>query len=172
MTTRAQGAAGLIVPDGVHVVPLGELPAGARLGVVASAYHGEIISTLLAGVVLEAGRQGIPAERVDVVEAPGAYELGLAARALAASGRYVAVVALGCVIRGGTPHFEYVAGEAAAQLSRAALDTGVPVAFGVLTVNTLEQALARAGGSEGNKGEEFAAAALALARALVAIDAG
>ena len=98
-----------------------------------------------------------------MVRVPGAFELPVAARKLAASGRYDAVVALGCVIRGGTPHFEYVAGECAGGLQRAALDTLVPVIFGVLTVETVEQAIERAATGEGNKGGEAMEAALEMA---------
>jgi 6,7-dimethyl-8-ribityllumazine synthase len=94
---------------------------------------------------------------------PGAYELPLVAKKLAESGRHDAVIAIGSVIRGDTPHFEYVAGECAAGLTRASLDTGVPIVFGVLTVDTVEQAEARAGGSLGNKGDEFAATAIEMA---------
>ena len=101
-----------------------------------------------------------------VFRVPGAFELPLVAKRLAESGRWDAVICLGAVIRGDTPHFEYVAGECAAGLTRVALDTGVPVVFGVLTTDDLDQALARAGGAEGNKGAEAAATALETAALL------
>jgi 6,7-dimethyl-8-ribityllumazine synthase len=99
---------------------------------------------------------------VPVVWVPGAFEIPLAAKRLAESGEHDAVVCLGAVIRGDTPHFEYVAGECAAGISRVALDTGVPISFGVLTTEDLDQALARAGGAEGNKGAEAAATAVEM----------
>jgi len=106
------------------------------------------------------------ADNLTVVRVPGAFELPLAARRLAGSGRFDAVVALGCVIRGDTPHFEYVAGECARGLQRAALDSGVPVAFGVLTVESVEQALQRAATGAGNKGGEAMESALEMAAVL------
>jgi len=108
----------------------------------------------------------VPEARVDVIWVPGAFELPVAAEVAAATGRYVALVALGCVVRGETPHFEYVAGEAARGLGNVALAHQLPVGFGVLTTETLEQALARAGGAAGNKGYEAADAALTTADVL------
>jgi 6,7-dimethyl-8-ribityllumazine synthase len=127
----------------------------------------EIVTTRL----LEGARQclretGVPETRVDVIWVPGAFELPVAAETAAASGRYAALVALGCVIRGETPHFDYVAGEAARGLGNVALAHQLPIGFGVLTTETLEQAIARAGGASGNKGYEAAAAALTTADVL------
>ena len=105
----------------------------------------------------------MPKERIDVMPVPGAFELPLGAMALAKTRRYACVVALGCVIRGDTPHFEYVAGEAASGLQLAGLETGVPVSFGVLTCDSRRQAEERAGGPQGNKGAEAALSALEMA---------
>ncbi len=140
------------------------------MAVVASRYHSEVIQALLDGAC-DVVRAALGEGRVDVVPVPGAFELGLACQAAAESGRYVAVVALGCVIRGDTPHFDYVCSEAARGVTLAALETGVPVGFGVVTVENAEQAWERAGGAAGNKGAEAADAALQLARTLAGIDA-
>jgi 6,7-dimethyl-8-ribityllumazine synthase len=142
----------------------GELSArGRKVAVVAARFNDLIVASLLKGAQaawLE--HDGAP-EDLTVVRVPGAFELPLVARKLAGSGRYDAVVALGCVIRGDTPHFEYVAGEAARGLQLASLESGVPVAFGVLTVESLEQALERAATGTGNKGGEAMESALEMA---------
>lgn len=135
---------------------------GARFAVVASRFNTELVEGLLDGALRAFDEHGVPQDHVTVVQVPGAFEIPLATKRLAASGRYEAVVALGAVVRGGTPHFEYVAGECARGISRVALDEDVPVIFGVLTVDTEEQARARAGGAEGNKGHEAALAALEM----------
>jgi len=134
-----------------------------RVGVLVSRYNETVTERLLAGAVACLGERGVPGELVDVVRVPGAWELPFAARALAERGGYRAIVALGAVIRGETAHFEYVAGEASRGLMDVALRYGVPVGFGLLTCDTLEQALARAGGGAGDKGHEAAAAALEAA---------
>jgi 6,7-dimethyl-8-ribityllumazine synthase len=136
---------------------------GRRVAIVAARFNDLIVASLLKGAQgawLECG--GEPQD-LTVVRVPGAFELPVTARKLAGSGRYDAVVALGCVIRGDTPHFEYVAGECARGLQLAALETGVPVAFGVLTVDSLEQALERAASGTGNKGGEAMESALEMA---------
>jgi 6,7-dimethyl-8-ribityllumazine synthase len=125
-----------------------------------SRYNETVTERLLAGAQACLRERGVPAAGVDVVRVPGAWELPFAARALAARGGYAAVVALGAVIRGETAHFEFVAGEASRGLMDVALHYGVPVGFGLLTCETLEQALARAGGNAGTKGYEATAAAL------------
>jgi 6,7-dimethyl-8-ribityllumazine synthase len=139
---------------------------GRRVAVVAARFNEPIVGELVKGASATWLERGGAAEDLSVVRVPGAFELPLAARKLAASGRYEAVVALGCVIRGDTPHFEYVAGECARGLQQAALETGVPIAFGVLTVDTLEQARARAAPGAGNKGAEAMDAALEMAALL------
>jgi 6,7-dimethyl-8-ribityllumazine synthase len=145
----------------------GEAGAGGhRVAIVAARFNDFIVASLVKGATAAwAARGGAPEELV-VVRVPGAFELPLAAKKLAASGRYDAVVALGCVIRGDTPHFEYVAGECARGLQQASLETGVAVAFGVLTVETVDQALERAATNAGNKGGEAMETALEMASLL------
>ncbi|ADU52072.1 6,7-dimethyl-8-ribityllumazine synthase [Thermaerobacter marianensis DSM 12885] len=138
-------------------------PAGIRLAVVVARYNRPVTAALLAGAQDALRRQGVPAEAVDVVWVPGSFELPVTARRLAASGRYHAIVALGAVLKGETAHFEYVAGAAAQGLLQAGLSTGVPVIFGVLTCETLEQALDRTGLRAGDRGAEAALAALEMA---------
>ncbi len=145
--------------------------AGRRFGIVASRYNSEVVERLLDGAVAAFQRHGVTLEGVEVHRVPGAWELPQALDALARRGGCDALVALGAVIRGETAHFEYVAGECSRGLAEVARAHRVPVAFGVLTCDSLEQALARAGGDAGNKGEEAALAALEMAN-LVARLAG
>jgi 6,7-dimethyl-8-ribityllumazine synthase len=123
-----------------------------RFAIVAARFNGFVVEPLVAGARDALLRHGVP----------GAWEIALAAHKLATSGRYAAVIALGAVIRGSTPHFDYVAGECVKGLARAALDSGVPVAFGVLTTDSIEQAIERAGTKAGNKGADAAIAALEM----------
>lgn len=141
----------------------GRLVAVGRIAVIVSRYHERVTSRLLEGAMVACLEAGVPDADVDVLWVSGAFELGAVTSAAAHSGRYSAIVALGVVIRGETPHFEYVAGETAAALARAATDALVPVGFGLLTCDTMEQAEARAGGAAGNKGREAAEAALRTA---------
>lgn len=142
----------------------GEVAArGRKIAIVAARFNDFVVASLLKGATSAWLERGGVAEDLLVARVPGAFELPMAARKLAASGRYDAVIALGCVIRGGTPHFEYVAGECARGLQQAGLSTGVPVIFGVLTVDTVEQAIERAAVSAGNKGGEAMEAALEMA---------
>jgi 6,7-dimethyl-8-ribityllumazine synthase len=136
--------------------------SGMRFGVVVARFNEDITEPLLEGVLRTFAAQGVADTAVSVVRVPGAFELPLIAQRLARSGTVDGVVCLGAVIRGDTPHFEYVAGEAARGLQEAALATGVPVVFGILTTNTHAQAVDRIGGSEGHKGEEAAATALEM----------
>jgi 6,7-dimethyl-8-ribityllumazine synthase len=136
-----------------------------------SRYNEAVTERLLAGAEACLRERGVPPSAVDVVRVPGAWELPFAARVLAARGGYAAVVALGAVIRGETAHFDYVAGEASRGLMDVALRFGVPVGFGLLTCDTLAQALARSGGDAGNKGYEAVAAALDAAAAVPRADA-
>ncbi|HYK83494.1 MAG TPA: 6,7-dimethyl-8-ribityllumazine synthase [Gemmatimonadales bacterium] len=138
-------------------------PREGRVAVLVSRYNESVTARLLEGARQCLREHGVSEARVDVIWVPGAFELGVAAEAAAASGRYAALVALGCVIRGETPHFEYVAGEAARGLGDVARGHRIPVGFGVLTTEDLEQAVARAGGAGGNKGYEATAAALTTA---------
>jgi 6,7-dimethyl-8-ribityllumazine synthase len=136
---------------------------GRRVAIVAARFNDLIVASLLKGAQESWQAHGGAPEELLVVRVPGAFELPVVARKLAASGRYEAIVALGCVIRGDTPHFEYVAGECARGLQLASLESGVPVIFGVLTVETLEQALQRAAATAGNKGGESMECALEMA---------
>ena len=135
---------------------------GARFAIVAARFNAAITDALLEGAVATLAEHGVANDHVSVVQVPGAFEIPITAKRLAASGRFEAIIALGAVVRGGTPHFEYVAGECARGVSRVALQENVPVIFGVLTTDTDEQALARAGGKEGNKGCEAAIAGLEM----------
>jgi 6,7-dimethyl-8-ribityllumazine synthase len=137
-------------------------PAG-RFAVVAARFNEAISKKLADGAVAALGESGVRPERIDLHWVPGSFELPLAAMTLARTRRYAAIVCVGVVIRGQTPHYEYVAGAAAQGLSRVALETGVPVTFGVITSLTEEQAWDRAGGAVGHRGEEAARAALEMA---------
>jgi len=148
----------LDIPDGVAVLEGSPSGADRTVGVVVSRFNGEISNRLLESALEALAAAGVPEERVTVMPVPGAFELPIGAMALAKTRRYSCVVALGCVVRGETAHFEYVAGEAASGLQLAGLETGVPVAFGVLTVDTAEQAEARV-----DKGADAARAALEMA---------
>lgn len=149
----------------------GDLRVGRlRIALVASRFNPEVVERLVRGAVDALVAHGADPALLELVRVPGAYDLPPVARRIAASGRCDAIVALGAVIRGETAHFDYVAGECAAGLARVAADTGVPVAFGVLTTEDEAQALERAGGSEGNKGADAALAAVELATLLRKLD--
>ena len=149
----------------VHEGSLDEL-TGRRFAIAAARFNGIVTSKLVEGATSAFRRHGVDEEDVEIAWAPGAFELPLVALRLAASGQFDAVVCLGAVIRGETAHFEYVAGECARGVQRVTLDTGVPCIFGVLTTETLEQALDRSGGKHGNKGWEAATAAIEMASLL------
>jgi 6,7-dimethyl-8-ribityllumazine synthase len=134
-----------------------------RIAIVVSRFNAFVTDRLRDGAVDALGSFGIPASQIAVFSVPGAFEIPQAARAVAETGRFDAVVCLGCLIRGETPHFDYIASAAAHGITDAAGETGVPMAFGVLTTNTAEQALERAGDGPDNKGREAAAAALEMA---------
>jgi len=136
---------------------------GFRFALVVSRFNEYITKRLLEGALDCLLRHGAADDDLHLVKVPGAFELPYAAKRLAASHSYDAVIALGAVIRGATPHFEYVAGEAARGIAVASLETGVPIIFGVLTANTVEQAIDRAGGKGGNKGGEAALSAIEMA---------
>ena len=157
----SEHAAGdLRIPSGYRTIEGMPLGGGRSVGIAVSRFNGEITNGLLSSALAELERLGVPAASVTIMPVPGAFELPLAAMALSKSRRYSCVIALGCVIRGETPHFEYVASEAASGVLLAGLETGVPVAFGVLTVDTIEQAQARL-----DKGAEAARSALEMADA-------
>jgi 6,7-dimethyl-8-ribityllumazine synthase len=146
------------------------VPAGARFAVVASRFNHFVVDRLVEGAVDALVRHGAKAEAITVVRVPGAWELPATVRRIAASRKVDAIVALGAVIRGSTPHFDYVAGEAAGGLAAAASGSPVPVAFGVLTTETIEQAVERAGAKAGNKGWDAAMSAIEMLTLFRALD--
>lgn len=135
---------------------------GARVAIAVARWNSQITDSLLQGAELALSRHGISAQDVEVFRVPGAFELPLACSKLAQTGLFDAVIALGCVIRGGTPHFEYVSGETTRGIGEVALREGLPVAFGVLTTDNLDQALERSGDNAENKGAEAALTALEM----------
>jgi 6,7-dimethyl-8-ribityllumazine synthase len=166
-TPDEQHASGeLDIPDDVNVIE-GE-PDGTRRGVaiVAARFNGEVTNKLLESALAELDQAGVRREAITIMPVPGAFELPLAAMALAKTRRFACVVALGCIVRGETPHFDFIASEAASGLQLAALETGVPVAFGVLTVDMVEQAEARI-----SKGAEAVRTALEMADAFAQLRA-
>ena len=139
---------------------------GARFGLLVSRFNSFITDSLLAGAVDTLLRHGAEKKHLEIVRVPGAFELPLAAKKMAAKGNYDAIVVLGAVIRGGTPHFEYVAGECVKGIAMVSSQYDLPVAFGVLTVDTIEQAVERAGTKAGNKGVEAALSAIEMVNVL------
>ena len=141
-------------------------PAGARYAILAARWNPRVVDALVAGARKAFADHGVPEDAVDLVRVPGAWELPVAAARVIDRGEYAAVVALGCVVRGDTRHYEHVSDECARGLMRVALDTGVPVLNGVLAVEVFADAEARAGGAHGNKGEEAAMVAIEMAQLL------
>ncbi|MBI2956998.1 MAG: 6,7-dimethyl-8-ribityllumazine synthase [Acidobacteria bacterium] len=139
---------------------------GLRLAIVVSRFNSFITERLLAAALDALARAGADEKRIEVVRVPGSFEIPLTAKTLALTGRYHALIALGCLIRGETQHYDYISAEVTRGIQLAALDTGVPIAFGVLTTDTLEQAIDRAGAKGGNKGAEVALAAVEMANLL------
>lgn len=142
-----------------------------KVAIVASEFNHFIVQQLVDGAFDALGRNGVADENISLAWVPGAFELPLAADRLAAKGQYDAIITLGAVIRGGTPHFDYVAGECARGVAEVGLKRGLPVIFGVLTTDNVEQALERAGSGEGNKGFDTAVAALQMIALLDRLDA-
>ena len=140
--------------------------SGLKVGIVVSRFNELLSSRLLGGALDALGRHGIPEESVDVAWVPGAFEIPLVAHKMAASKKYDAVIALGVIIRGATPHFEYVASEVSKGVAHASLTTGVPVMFGVVTADSIEQAVERSGTKHGNKGWDVAVGAIEMANLL------
>ena len=145
------------------------LGKGLKFGLVVSRFNDFITTKLLEGAQDALQRHGVRQEDIDIARVPGAFEIPLAAQRLAQTKKYDAIVCLGAVIRGGTPHFEYVASEVSKGIARVGLDTGLPVTFGVITADTLEQAIERAGTKQGNKGFEAAVDAIEMASLLKGI---
>jgi 6,7-dimethyl-8-ribityllumazine synthase len=149
----------------------GELVArDLRFAIVAGRFNDFVVEPLLRGAVDALTRHGVTGKQIEIIRVPGAFDIPIVARKLALSRRYEALIALGAVIRGQTPHFDYVAGECASGLARIALESGVPIAFGVLTTDTVEQAVDRAGGKAGNKGADAALTAIEMANLLRRLD--
>jgi 6,7-dimethyl-8-ribityllumazine synthase len=140
--------------------------SGLKVAIVVSRFNELLSSRLLGGAQDALQRHDVAEKDVDVAWVPGAFEIPLVAKKLAATGKYDAVVALGIVIRGATPHFEYVASEVSKGVAKASLDTGVPISFGVVTADSIEQAVERAGTKQGNKGWDAASAAIEMANLL------
>ena len=134
----------------------------AKFTLVVGRFNSAIVDNLCAGAIDTLRRQGVPEANITVVRVPGAYEMPLAAQRVAAKGGTDAIIALGAVIRGGTPHFDFVAGECSSGLARVSLDHDIPIAFGVLTTDTIEQAVERSGTKAGNKGADVAMTALEM----------
>ena len=137
--------------------------AGKKFAVIVARFNEFINVKLLSGAIDNLSRHGVADDDITVVWTPGAFEIPVVAKKLAESGNHDAVIALGCVIRGATAHFDYVAGEAAKGVGQASIQTGVPIIFGVLTTDTIEQAIERAGTKAGNKGADAALAAIEMA---------
>ena len=140
--------------------------SGLKVGIVVSRFNELLSSRLLGGAQDALGRHGVAEQDVDVAWVPGAFEIPLIAQNMAASGKYDAVVALGVIIRGGTPHFEYVASEVSKGVAQASLKTGVPVMFGIVTADSIDQAVERSGTKHGNKGWDAATGAIEMAKLL------
>ena len=143
-----------------------------RFAILAARFNDFIVEQLIRGAVDALKRHGAADKQMEIVRAPGAYDMPLVARKLAQSRKYDAIVALGAVIKGATAHFDYVAGECASGLARVSQDTGVPIAFGVLTTDTIEQAIERAGTKAGNKGSEAAVSAIEMANLMPQLHKG
>jgi 6,7-dimethyl-8-ribityllumazine synthase len=141
-------------------------PPAGRFALVAARFNNFIVDQLVAGATDALHRHGVPDDRIDLVRVPGSFEIPLVAQKLGESGRYAAVVCLGAVIKGDTDHYDHVAGAATSGIAQASLTSGVPVIFGVLTCDTLEQAMNRAGGKAGNKGYEAAVTAVEMVNLL------
>jgi len=158
--------------SGQHKIWEGDLSAaGLRFAVVLSRFNSFITDRLFSGCLDALRRTGATMDQIELVKVPGSWEMPIVVRQLARQKRFDAIICLGAVIRGDTPHFDYVAGQAASGLSQIAADTGIPVAFGVLTTNTVEQAVDRAGAKSGNKGFDAAMTAIEMATLLRKIGA-
>ena len=148
------------------------LAEGLRFGLVASRFNEMIVRRLVSGAMDALQRHGASEEDIDLAWVPGAFELPLIAQRMAQSGRYDAVICLGAVIRGATPHFEYVAAEASKGIAKVGLDAGLPVIYGVLTADTIEQAIERAGTKAGNRGVDAAVSAIEMVNLMKSLEEG
>lgn len=148
------------------------LGEGLRIGVVVSRWNSFITERMLSGTLDALIRHGVDDSQIDIARVPGTWEIAIAAQRMAKSGRYDAVVCVGCLIRGATPHFEYLAAEVTKGLAQISLESGLPVTYGIITVENLEQAIERAGSKAGNKGSEAAMAAIEMANLMKEFAAG
>jgi 6,7-dimethyl-8-ribityllumazine synthase len=150
----------------IETIEGGMIVEDARFCLVAARFNSFVVESLVDGAIDTLRRHGAPDENITLVRVPGAFEMPIALEKIAAKGGYDAIIALGAVIRGGTPHFDYVAGECVKGMSQVSLKHGVPIAFGVLTVDTIEQAIERAGTKAGNKGAEATLSAIEMVNLL------
>ena len=148
--------------NGIKVIEGDFIPQKARYGIVVARFNAFVVESLLGGAIDTLNRHGVENDDIEIVRVPGAYELPVVAQSMAVNGDYDAIIALGAVIRGSTAHFDYVAGEAAKGLASVSLAHDIPVIFGVLTTDTIEQAIERAGTKAGNKGAESALSAIEM----------
>jgi 6,7-dimethyl-8-ribityllumazine synthase len=153
----------------VNTIEANLIATGLKFGIVAGRFNELITSKLVGGAIDGLVRHGVKEEDIDLVWVPGAFETPLAAQKMARSGKYNAIINLGAVIRGSTPHFDYVAGEAAKGTAQVSLQTGVPVVFGILTTESIEQAIERAGTKAGNKGYDAAMTAIEMSNLLAVL---
>jgi len=144
--------------------------ANAKFAILVARFNSFIVESLLEGAIDTLKRHGVDESAIDIIRVPGAFEMPIAAQRIAGQNKYQAIIALGAVIRGGTPHFEYVAGECIKGLSQVSLNANIPVSFGVLTVDSIEQAIERAGTKAGNKGGEAAITALEMVNLFAEMD--
>ena len=159
------------MPNEMPKITEGELLArDLRFAFIVARFNDFVVEPLIRGALDALKRHGATEKQIEIVRVPGAFDIPIVARKLALSRRYDALITLGAVVRGQTPHFDYVAGECASGIARIALESGVPIAFGVLTTDTMEQAVDRAGGKAGNKGADCALVAIEMANLLRRLD--
>lgn len=154
----------------IEVIEGNLTPNDGRYAIIVGRWNAFVVESLLEGAVESLMRHGVSEEQITIIRAPGAFEIPLVAKKAADSDKYDAIIALGAVIRGGTPHFEYVAGECVSGLTSTSLNSNTPITFGVLTVDSIEQAIERAGTKAGNKGEEAAMTAFEMVSLLQAME--
>jgi 6,7-dimethyl-8-ribityllumazine synthase len=155
-----------------NIIEAGLVAKGKRFGIIASRFNDFITDRLVGGAVDALTRSGAKDTDIDIVKVPGAFEIPLVAQKLARNKKYHAIICLGAVIRGATPHFDYVCAEASKGIAHASMETGMPIIFGILTTDTIEQAIERAGTKAGNKGWSAAVAAIEMANLMEAVDKG
>jgi 6,7-dimethyl-8-ribityllumazine synthase len=155
-----------------NIIEAGLVAQGKRFGIIASRFNDFITDRLVGGAVDALTRSGAKDADIDIVKVPGAFEIPLVAQKLARNKKYHAIICLGAVIRGATPHFDYVCAEASKGIAHASMESGIPIIFGILTTDTIEQAIERAGTKAGNKGWSAAVAAIEMANLIEAMDKG